>query len=183
MSEEEEVMSDEIEDAEPVDAVPADAEPVVEAEVEVEAVVEPEAPVAEVEPEPEPAPAPVAEPVAEVGPAIDEVELSPLESPNLVPLHNHGDLSRLTDVTVELSVEVGRTRMTLGQALALGPGSVVALSRSAREPVDLLVNGKPVAHGEVVVIDDDFGLRITGVIEVTPDPHHGEDNGFVADAA
>lgn len=113
----------------------------------------------------------------------DEVELAPLESSMLVPLNSGaGDLSRLTDVTVELSVEVGRTRMTLGQALALGPGSVVALSRSAREPVDLLVNGKPVAHGEVVVIDDDFGLRITDVIEVTPDPHHGE-NELLADAA
>jgi flagellar motor switch protein FliN/FliY len=178
MSEEEEVMSDEIQDAEPVDAVTADAEPVVEAEVEAEVEVE-AAPVEE----PVVAAAPAPEPAAEVGPAIDEVELSPLESPALVPLHNHGDLSRLTDVTVELSVEVGRTRMTLGQALALGPGSVVALSRSAREPVDLLVNGKPVAHGEVVVIDDDFGLRITGVIEVAPDPRHGEDNGFVADAA
>ncbi len=111
----------------------------------------------------------------------DEVELAPLESSRLVPVPTgNGDLSRLTDVTVELSVEVGRTRMTLGQALALGPGSVVALSRSAREPVDLLVNGKPVAHGEVVVIDDDFGLRITGVIEVAPDPRHGEDAGFVA---
>jgi flagellar motor switch protein FliN/FliY len=113
----------------------------------------------------------------------DEVELAPLESSMLVPLNSGaGDLSRLTDVTVELSVEVGRTRMTLGQALALGPGSVVALSRSAREPVDLLVNGKPVAHGEVVVIDDDFGLRITDVIEVTPDPHHGEDE-LLSDAA
>ena len=79
-----------------------------------------------------------------------------------------GDLGRLFDVSVELSVEVGRTRMTLGQALALGPGSVVALSRSAREPVDLLVNGKQVARGEVVVIDDDFGLRITEVNELDP---------------
>jgi flagellar motor switch protein FliN/FliY len=119
----------------------------------------------------------------EIEPSVgDEVELAPLESAKLVPFATGtGDLSRLTEVTVELSVEVGRTRMTLGQALALGPGSVVALSRSAREPVDLLVNGKPVAHGEVVVIDDDFGLRITQVIEVTPDPQHGEDG--LAEAA
>jgi flagellar motor switch protein FliN/FliY len=112
----------------------------------------------------------------------DEVELAPLEPVKLAPVVGAGDLSRLTDVTVELSVEVGRTRMTLGQALALGPGSVVGLSRSAREPVDLLVNGKPVAHGEVVVIDDDFGLRITDVIEVTPDPRHA-DGEPLADAA
>jgi flagellar motor switch protein FliN/FliY len=92
----------------------------------------------------------------------DEIELTPLAADE-VALGPAGDLGRLQDVTVELSVEVGRTRMTLGQALALGPGSVVALSRSAREPVDLLVNGKQVARGEVVVIDDDFGLRITEV--------------------
>lgn len=92
----------------------------------------------------------------------DEIELTPLAPADPAPA-GPGDLGRLCDVTVELSVEVGRTRMTLGQALALGPGSVVALSRSAREPVDLLVNGKPVARGEVVVIDDEFGLRITEV--------------------
>jgi flagellar motor switch protein FliN/FliY len=95
----------------------------------------------------------------------DELELNQLSSGDVVP-STGGDLGRLFDVTVELSVEVGRTRMTLGQALALGPGSVVALSRSAREPVDLLVNGKQVARGEVVVIDDDFGLRITEVNEL-----------------
>jgi flagellar motor switch protein FliN len=107
-------------------------------------------------------------------PAGDEVQLAPLQAATVIPVNaGAGDLRRLTDVTVELSVEVGRTRMTLGQALSLGPGSVVALSRSAREPVDLLVNGKPVAHGEVIVIDDDFGLRITEVIEVAPDPQHG----------
>jgi flagellar motor switch protein FliN len=100
----------------------------------------------------------------------DELELNQLSTDAIVD-HEHrpGDLGRLFDVTVELSVEVGRTRMTLGQALALGPGSVVALSRSAREPVDLLVNGKQVARGEVVVIDDDFGLRITEVNELEAD--------------
>src|SRR5690606_30565895 len=91
-----------------------------------------------------------------------------------------GDLARLFDVTVEHSVEVGRTRMTLGQALSLGPGSVVALNRSAREPVDLLVNGKQVARGEVVVIDDDFGLRITEVNELEDE---GDGGGEPAPAA
>jgi flagellar motor switch protein FliN/FliY len=95
----------------------------------------------------------------------DELQLDQLSGDEAAPSAG-GDRGRLFDVTVELSVEVGRTRMTLGQALALGPGSVVALSRSAREPVDLLVNGKQVARGEVVVIDDDFGLRITEVNEL-----------------
>jgi flagellar motor switch protein FliN len=73
------------------------------------------------------------------------------------------DLTRLTDVTVELTVEVGRTRMSLGQTLELGPGSVVTLDRLADQPVDLLVNGRRIARGEVVVVDEQFGLRITEV--------------------
>ena len=75
-----------------------------------------------------------------------------------------GDLSRLHDVPIELSVEIGRTVMTLGQALRLGPGSIVELRRLAGEPVDLLAGGKPIAHGEVVVVDEEFALRITSMI-------------------
>ena len=78
------------------------------------------------------------------------------------------DLNRLVDVSVELAVEVGRTRMSLGEALALGPGSVVTLDRLADRPVDLLVNGRPIARGEVVVIDEQFGLRITEVVGAAP---------------
>src|SRR5690349_9874020 len=74
------------------------------------------------------------------------------------------DLRRLYDVPVELAVEIGRTRMTIGQTLDLRPGSVVSLNRLAGEPVDLLINGKPIARGEVVVIDEEFGLRITDVV-------------------
>ena len=75
------------------------------------------------------------------------------------------ELDRLTGVIVELTVEVGRTKMPLGQALALGPGSVVTLDRLADQPVDLLVNGKPIARGEVVVVDEEFGLRITDIVQ------------------
>ena len=67
-------------------------------------------------------------------------------------------------MSVELAVEVGRTQMTIREALALGPGSIVTLNRLAGEPVDLLVNGKPIARGEVVVIDEEFGLRVTEVL-------------------
>ncbi len=74
------------------------------------------------------------------------------------------DLGRLAGVPVELAVEIGRTSMTIGEALGLGPGSIVSLNRMAGEPVDLLVNGKRIARGEVVVIDEEFGLRITEVI-------------------
>jgi flagellar motor switch protein FliN/FliY len=74
------------------------------------------------------------------------------------------ELERLHDVPVELAVEIGRTNMTIREALALGPGSIVTLNRLAGEPVDLLVNGKPIARGEVVVIDEEFGLRVTEVL-------------------
>ena len=74
------------------------------------------------------------------------------------------ELERLHDVPVELAVEIGRTHMTIRDALALGPGSIVTLNRLAGEPVDLLVNGKPIARGEVVVIDEEFGLRVTEVL-------------------
>jgi flagellar motor switch protein FliN/FliY len=99
----------------------------------------------------------------------DQVQFAPLEPSNGAGPGDAADLERLYDVTVELAVEVGRTRMTLGQALALGPGSVVTLDRLADKPVDLLVNGKPIARGEVVVIDEEFGLRITEVAS----PRHG----------
>jgi flagellar motor switch protein FliN/FliY len=79
------------------------------------------------------------------------------------------ELAGLHDVPVELAVEVGRTKMTIREALALGPGSIVTLNRLAGEPVDLLVNGKPIARGEVVVIDEEFGLRVTEVLESVSD--------------
>jgi flagellar motor switch protein FliN/FliY len=73
------------------------------------------------------------------------------------------DLGRLQNVPVELAIEIGRTRMTIGEALALGPGSVVTVGRLAGDPVDLLVNGRVIARGEVVAIDEELGLRITEI--------------------
>jgi flagellar motor switch protein FliN/FliY len=75
------------------------------------------------------------------------------------------DLRRLSDVPMELSVEIGRTRMTVGETLDLRVGSIVTLERLAGEPVDLLVNGTPIARGEVVVVDEQFGLRVTQITE------------------
>jgi flagellar motor switch protein FliN len=93
----------------------------------------------------------------------DEIEFMPLEAAGVAG-GDATDLRRLYDVPVELAVEIGRTRMTIGQTLDLRPGSVVSLNRLAGEPVDLLINGKPIARGEVVVIDEEFGLRITDVV-------------------
>src|SRR4051812_30216192 len=93
-----------------------------------------------------------------------DVEFTPLPDPAGSPgVAGDADLTRLTDVTVELTVEVGRTHMSLGETMSLGQGSVVTLDRLADKPVDLLVNGRPIARGEVVVIDEQFGLRITEV--------------------
>jgi flagellar motor switch protein FliN/FliY len=108
----------------------------------------------------------------------EEIEFKPL-APTPGGLDAAADLSRLHDVPVELAVEIGRTRMTIGQTLELRPGSVVSLNRLAGEPVDLLINGKPIAHGEVVVIDEEFGLRITDVVTA---PRNFEDEAAMAAA-
>jgi flagellar motor switch protein FliN/FliY len=79
-----------------------------------------------------------------------------------------GDLRRLSAVPVDLSVEMGRTRMTVGETLELRTGSIITLNRMAGEPVDLLVNGTAIARGEVVVIDEQFGLRVTEVLGQSP---------------
>ena len=94
--------------------------------------------------------------------ALEFAQLEPAAAPAGVPAAT-GGLDRLRDVPVELACEIGRTSMTIGEALALAPGSIVGLNRLAGEPVDLLVNGKPIARGEVVVIDEEFGLRITEI--------------------
>jgi flagellar motor switch protein FliN/FliY len=91
-----------------------------------------------------------------------------------------GDLRRLSAVPVELSVEIGRTRMTVGETLELREGSVITLDRMAGEPVDLLVNGTPIARGEVVVIDEQFGLRLT---EVLTEPSASAAGDAAAEAA
>jgi flagellar motor switch protein FliN/FliY len=96
----------------------------------------------------------------------DEIEFMPLH-PAGIAGGDGADLRRLHDVPVELAVEIGRTRMTIGQTLELRPGSVVSLNRLAGEPVDLLINGKPIARGEVVVIDEEFGLRVTDVVSAS----------------
>jgi flagellar motor switch protein FliN len=85
---------------------------------------------------------------------------------------DHGadvDLSRLSDIPMELSVEIGRTHMTVGETLDLRVGSVVTLERLAGEAADLLVNGSAIARGEVVVIDEQYGLRITEILDAHPD--------------
>jgi flagellar motor switch protein FliN/FliY len=71
------------------------------------------------------------------------------------------------DVQMSLTVELGRTKMYIKDILGLGEGSIIELDKLAGEPVDLLVNGKLIAKGEVVVIDENFGVRVTDIVSPT----------------
>ena len=73
-------------------------------------------------------------------------------------------IEMLHGVDMEVTVELGRARMTVRDLLALTPGNVLELDRAAGSPADLLVNGRLIARGEVVVVDEDFGLRITEIL-------------------
>ena len=68
------------------------------------------------------------------------------------------------DVEMDVTAELGRTRMTVRSLLDLEPGSIVELDRMAGSPVDLLVNGRLIARGEVVVVDEEFALRLTEIV-------------------
>ena len=73
-------------------------------------------------------------------------------------------LDLLLDVPLDVTVELGRTRMTIQDLLALGPGSTIELDKVAGEPLDIVVNDRLVARGEAVVINEKFGIRITDII-------------------
>lgn len=74
------------------------------------------------------------------------------------------DLEMIMDIPVKLAVELGRTRITIKQLLELAQGSVIELDGLAGEPMDILINGYLIAQGEVVVVDDKYGIRITEII-------------------
>ncbi|NIG88368.1 flagellar motor switch protein FliN [Serratia symbiotica] len=86
-------------------------------------------------------------------------------------LNNLQDIDLILDIPVKLTVELGRTKMTIKELLRLSQGSVVALDGLAGEPLDILINGYLIAQGEVVVVGDKFGVRITDII--TPSEHMG----------
>jgi flagellar motor switch protein FliN/FliY len=98
------------------------------------------------------------------GAAVQPVSFGPLATPG----ERGGDrnnLGLLLDVTIPLSVEVGRASLSIEDILALVPGSIVPLDKKAEEPIDLRVNGKLVARGEVVLVDDTYGLRVTQIVD------------------
>lgn len=76
-------------------------------------------------------------------------------------------LALLLDVNLDISVELGRARMSIQELLGLGPGSVIELDKLAGEPLDILVNDRLIARGEAVVMNDKFGVRITDIVNPT----------------
>jgi flagellar motor switch protein FliN len=78
-----------------------------------------------------------------------------------------GKLGRINDVEMSLTVEIGRSRMSVRDVLDLEPGGVIELNRSAGAPADVLLNGRVIAHGEVVVVDGDYAVRITKILDTT----------------
>lgn len=101
--------------------------------------------------------------VAAAAPAL--ADLSPGGATPAVALGRSRGIEMLHGVDMEVTVELGRTRMTVRDLLALAPGAVLELDRAAGSPADLLVNGRLIARGEVVVIDEDFGLRVTEILD------------------
>ncbi|MBU1701713.1 MAG: flagellar motor switch protein FliN [Candidatus Eisenbacteria bacterium] len=94
-------------------------------------------------------------------------EVKTVEFPQLVNSHRAGEganLELLYDVQLPIAVELGRAQMDISEILDLGPGSVVELDKMAGESVDLLVNGVNIGKGEVVVVDEQFGIRITHLL-------------------
>ena len=107
-------------------------------------------------------------PLAEGRQSGEQVSVRPVRFGQLGESEERGqtpeNLDLLLDVPLRIDVELGRVTMSIGQILALGPGSIVELDRLASEPVDLVVNDRLIAHGEVVLVDDNFGVRLTDIV-------------------
>ncbi|MEW6045934.1 MAG: flagellar motor switch protein FliN [Bacillota bacterium] len=97
-------------------------------------------------------------PVTEVHPVrFGELKPEPAGEPE-------GNLDLLLDVGVTLSVEIGRAKLTLGEVMGLRRGSVIELDKLAGEPADVIVNGKLIARGEIVLLDEKFGVKINDIV-------------------
>ena len=94
------------------------------------------------------------------------VGVQPVQFANLAPSSggDQGNIGLLMDVFMEMTVELGRTRKLVKDILGMGEGTIIELDKLAGEPVDILVNRKLIAKGEVVVIDENFGVRVTEIV-------------------
>jgi flagellar motor switch protein FliN/FliY len=104
----------------------------------------------------------------ESGDDVNNVELDELkDTSESISAEEYARLDSILDIPVTISMEVGRSKINIRNLLQLNQGSVVELDRVAGEPLDVLVNGTLIAHGEVVVVNDKFGIRLTDVISQT----------------
>lgn len=99
--------------------------------------------------------------------AAESVDFEELDGDSKLSPEERKKLDTILEIPVTMSLEVGRTKINIRNLLQLNQGSVVELDRLAGEPLDVLVNGTLIAHGEVVVINDKFGIRLTDVISQT----------------
>jgi flagellar motor switch protein FliN len=89
------------------------------------------------------------------------------EAPSVASREPPGNINMILDIALTVTVRLGRIEMPLGRVLELGPGSIIEVGHSVDEPVELLVNNKLIARGEVVVVEEKFGLRITQIVSPT----------------
>lgn len=108
--------------------------------------------------------------VAEEAQAAGDQVFKPLDS-DAPRASNARELDTIMDIPVRLNVQLGRTRITIKQLLDLTEGSVVELDGLAGDPMDILINGHLIAQGEVVVIDDKYGIRITDIVTASERIH------------
>ena len=97
------------------------------------------------------------------GETIKSVELSPLNPLQAKSGEAYGNIDMLMDVQIPLLVELGKTEMMMRDILALSPGAIIELDSMAGEPVKITIRGKIIAQGEVVVVDENFGVKITKI--------------------
>ena len=116
-----------------------------------------------------------------MGSAVDQImpqgdapvsEAHPVEFPQVSRSRANAamPLERFAEVSIEISVEIGRVTMPIGELLKLGEGAVVELNRAVSEPVDVMAQGVRIASGEVVVVDDRFAVRITEIVNADDKP-------------
>ncbi|MDR2741116.1 MAG: flagellar motor switch protein FliN [Treponema sp.] len=102
-----------------------------------------------------------------IAPGMGPTNVQSVQYPNLIPQANpqeQGNIGLIMDVYMEMTVELGRTRKLIKEILSMGEGTIIELDKLAGEPVDILVNHKLIAKGEVVVIDENFGVRVTEIV-------------------
>jgi flagellar motor switch protein FliN/FliY len=105
--------------------------------------------------------------------ASDGIDVAPVELRELGRSHDaekprapqEANMKMILDIPVDIRVELGHTVLTIGEILRLGQGSIIALDRLTGSPADLVVNGKRVGQGDVVVVDENFGIRITKLLK------------------